>query len=802
MRDYRADIQEAFFKQLDENINISAAPIFVADYFYNKNTKSYTPGKRKHWKYVSMPHDFRTVLPNEIIFELDYKSFKQNAKSAVDIIDVLEDMEIPYNAYQSGSVRKGGIHIHLFFDMRLDPVKDKELLDLISRAYKFGFSFKHLRIRLWNYILDQAGIPDTVRGDGKALDKSTINFDETNDRFKIIRAEGGRYIKFKPELQEIEYTNIKNLTSVENLRKQKKEILPIDERDNAKIPKQLKLFLIPTELLFEFVSNFITAAEKNKEQIVYDNVVLDGNYINLPCVQHLLTKGMQAGNRSLGARIVSIAARKDGLSYDEAKKLVNIYHTNCSQLGKEFHMGEAINWLDWIYKQDVNQVFWTCALPKELELCDTKNCEFEKTKFKKSISFLEQPDALDQIRKKLDMIIVGEDRTKLMVFLLLLSKQFDDKPPAVIIRAPSATGKSHLTDTIVRLFPDEEVLEWSRITGSALDRSSMDLEGKILYVDEFQGVSEETQQRLRVLISSGKLNLFTTAKDESGNLITKEIKTRGTPAFITTSAEGALEEQMSTRTWVLGTDESQVQNKKVMSLEEVRQSEKYKKKINIIKEELKKIISSFHTKYEIFVPYSNYKLIGFPTRLQRVRRDYPKLLSLFKTSTYFHQFQRPKIITAAGEHLISTLRDYEIVSDLMEDTLRNTMHGISKSVSRYLDVIKEMDKEIIEIKDVVELTSRSTKEIRTALDELSEKGFLDKATQGGKSVYTLNEFAFEKTTLTTSAELKEKMTESFLKEKLLFFLELKEDELTNFEKRLPEIRDAILNNKKVEFDLR
>ena len=74
-----------------------------------------------------------------------------------------------------------------------------------------------------------------------------------------------------------------------------------------------------------------------------------GKYLELPCMKKIL-QGMSEGKRFYGAMALAIACVKDGLSKDDAVKLVSTYAENCSKGSAPFTVREAQTSVEWIYR--------------------------------------------------------------------------------------------------------------------------------------------------------------------------------------------------------------------------------------------------------------------------------------------------------------------------------------------------------------------------------------------------------------------------------------------------------------------
>ncbi len=104
------------------------------------------------------------------------------------------------------------------------------------------------------------------------------------------------------------------------------------------------------------------------------------HYAALPCVRTLM-ENCEEGKRGLGARILVIACRMDGLAYEDCIRVGKDFYYNCEDL-ESFRFYEIRRWIDWVYRKKYDDIYWTCALPMELDLCD-KDCPIDAGEQKK-----------------------------------------------------------------------------------------------------------------------------------------------------------------------------------------------------------------------------------------------------------------------------------------------------------------------------------------------------------------------------------------------------------------------------------
>jgi hypothetical protein len=104
--------------------------------------------------------DWRTVLPNEIVFDADFLKFTQAIYWARRLYVTLKMNGIPFVAGPSGGK---GYHFHLFLD---------------CRGVERITGWLRMRLALWNWILDRTGVPDTLRAEGNGFCPTVVRFSD------------------------------------------------------------------------------------------------------------------------------------------------------------------------------------------------------------------------------------------------------------------------------------------------------------------------------------------------------------------------------------------------------------------------------------------------------------------------------------------------------------------------------------------------------------------------------------------------------------------------------------------------
>lgn len=761
--------QQDYLNKVDA---INHTPTFVyLDYFDDK-TQTFHPGnKYLIGKYQIVDH--RTVGSNEVIFELDFPSWSKNSEVAKRICTVLDNRNWPYNIFVSGGK---GIHISMWFN-KIDIKNEPQLIKLFEEAIEYRLTYKQIRLWLWRLILTECDLYNKdICCDGGKIDRAPINFDEETNKVHPIRCCGGRKQVQDKELKTIT-TTYKSMIKYEDLSSKKPVISNISD---VIYPEELKLLTIDYSEFASFLQEYIKD-EKAKNNAPIPQNIQGITYTELESVKTIL-EGLKQGQRSIGAKIIAIACKLDGFSLSRCQQSMIGYVNNCSKVGDVFTIDEANRWAEWVYAQQ--KVFWNCALPISIKVHDKDTCAYCQQLNKKTNKLLQDKDLLNRIDKFLGQTIVGEKKNRVLTFLLLLSSKFktdksfhmfgDPKPASIIFSSMSASGKSWMTKQILPLFGEEGVdyYIFSRMTKQSLNYFvDIDMDGKILFVEELQGLDAESNQ-LRLWISEGVLKLSTIedVEDEDGNVKKQMIikKTQGQPVFITGTAEDTIDEQMNNRSWLISLDVSKEQNKAILKFED----EMTKGKITRDKTELRTLQECIKElkPYHFVIPYFNYEDLNIPVEDVRIRRDYAKFRHMIQSVALLYQKQRLKMIDDEGnEYIICNFDDYEIAKTYCEDVLQSTFSGLTAQQIDLLNKIKNQSWAIeFEADNVQKLSGWSQSKTYTVLKQLEEIGAItSKGHQRGSStIYSYNN---SKKLVDLTLPSKEVLAQKFKEKDISFF---------------------------------
>jgi predicted transcriptional regulator len=360
-------------------------------------------------------------------------------------------------------------------------------------------------------------------------------------------------------------------------------------------------------------------------------------------------------------------------------------------------------------------------------------------------TLLSDPELLYKIKCELDRSITGEDKNKLLLYLVCASSYTKTLGNSkwnlsAIITGSSSAGKSWLLNNVAKYFKNVE--DYTRLTGAAPDRLAKDFNNKILIVQELRG-TESAQSTLRVWISEGKLKLLTTDRDEKGRLITNVLETKGSPTFVTTCTEAEVDTELLNRIFILSMDESVQQTRNILKFEARLYRELGVENGLEPDEKFVDLPAYIQFVTHVLIPYIDVLAEKFPIPKGKElsanpRRDFKKLIFLIGVITWLHQMQRWIVQRGPFVFAVSSVADFYMAWRLCEDTLRDTILKLTERHKWVLNCFQEKG-DVLTVRDVAVQTGLSENRARELLNSLVRKGYLLKDKTEKVHKYVLRE---------------------------------------------------------------
>lgn len=676
--------QKRYYEKL---IDVIDTPIYTAQNW--KQGNQWKPGKQKVLVKSKHPIDHRTIGSNEVVIELDAKSYSQNYLYAEKIVNYLKGADIPHYCFWSGNK---SIHIHIFLKLEIDE-HNKEVTEVLKKAKEAGCNiYQEIRVAFAKEIVEQSGFSPHLIGHGKVVDLAKLKWNDLSGKVTLIRSCGGANIKSDGFTKTENWKTYYQVLPSQKPRKNKpNNFLEVD------YPDTLDKYDIGQPFIVTVAQDFVDRLAPHRKS--FKTFDFKGVFLNTPC-NRIIREGLKAGQRNQGAKILAIACRKDNLTFEQAEEVLKEYVANCSRVPEPYEWEEASGWLKWIYNEP--EVFWNCSLPQSIGICDKNDCTYWKEKNKEGMSAFKTETPLKLVKGALDKLIVGEEDLKMALFLLYLTKDYSPEW-CILIDGPAASGKSHVMKAVASLFGEEDEA-WhvmSRISATALNHlgdMADDWKNSIVIIEEIQGARQSIEQ-LRVAISEGKLTYVGSEEYKEdgmkGHQAKKKVVDLSNVLFVTNNAEELDEgSQLASRSWILNTDTSKEQTRNIIKTKvdlfsEMNTKEEREDIVTRIPEVgiIRQGMAILEQPDQTIFPFPDELRLLIPTSTVRARRDVLKLITLIKASAKWHQHHRTWIRTDTQNVLVADWRDVWNVYRYAGEALNSSAQGLGPKDSQRLNTI-------------------------------------------------------------------------------------------------------------------
>lgn len=383
---------------------------------------------------------------------------------------------------------------------------------------------------------------------------------------------------------------------------------------------------------------------------------------------------------------------------------------------------------------------------KELQNCDSRFSEIgileEATKRKldgydwiKSliikvpkgqIEILKNKNLIDKIVEEVNKKIEGEKETIKCLILVSGGRLVKNASPTsynIKVSAASGTGKDYVTKaTLETLYSTESYIYRSRISEQAFTYwhekdDDWTWSGKILYLED---VSSK-------LINCDTFKVMSSAGTDA-TIVRKQkavdIKIRGKPVLIVTTASAKAARELERRFPNLTLDESGGQTRNIL-----KRHASYAK-TGIMPELDQTLIEAIRTlkPVNVVIPYAD----GLPEMLSGdnliLRTAFPRFLDYIKASAAWHQHQRK---TDENGNLMATDDDYELAREVLLNTIStNTLVSLDHQDKKILELLKSLERKTYSTDELQEhIKFLAERQLRRRLDSLCERDIINKTSE-------------------------------------------------------------------------
>jgi hypothetical protein len=284
------------------------------------------------------------------------------------------------------------------------------------------------------------------------------------------------------------------------------------------------------------------------------------------------------------------------------------------------------------------------------------------------------------------MGVAGESRVAMLLYLVVTSR-FLDQPVSAAVKGPSSGGKSYLTESVLRFFPDGAYHALTAMSERGLAYSEEPLSHRFLVLYEAAGLGGGFATYLiRSLLSEGRLR-YETVEKIGGELQPRLIEREGPTGLIVTTTAARLHPENETRMLSLGVTDTQEQTRDVLAA--------------LAKEEAEEgpDLEAWHAlqdwletaEHRVTIPYAEDLAKLVPPVGVRLRRDFGAVLNLIRAHAILHQASREREYRG---RVVATLDDYAVVRGLVADLVAEGLQAtVPKEVRETVEDVRAMHAE-------------------------------------------------------------------------------------------------------------
>ncbi|ALO13871.1 DNA primase [Salinivirga cyanobacteriivorans] len=299
-------------------------------------------------------------------------------------------------------------------------------------------------------------------------------------------------------------------------------------------------------------------------------------------------------------------------------------------------------------------------------------------------AFLKKQNLIENLNELIGQSgIVGEENNRLFLFVIATSHKMPETLHA-LIQGSSGSGKTHLLSKIAALMPDERVVKFTRVTeNSFYNYDEYYFQGKLVCLEDIDGLKEEALFAWRELISNEQLSSSTSQKDENGNIRSAQRIVRGPMASICATTHGQIYEDNMSRMFIVAVDESSEQTQKIMNYQSKTASGTIEKKLEVEAKEFLQNSIRMLKPLKVINPYAD--KIKLPPQAHKIRRLHELFLSFVKQVTLIHQYQRKRDDRG---RIITEPEDLKTAVEIMFDSIFLKVDELDGSLRQFFEQLK------------------------------------------------------------------------------------------------------------------
>lgn len=490
-----------------------------------------------------------------------------------------------------------------------------------------------------------------------------------------------------------------------------------------------------------------------------------GGYLKLPCVRLIFTHPLPPGARCIeAAKLIALAYYLDHGTSEGFEVYAELFASR-QKVGHDLKFDEVYGWMRTLERW--KDLYWSCSEVRkwlkewQLPIPCKKNCPYliaereykEQEEYRRGLELLESGRLLDEVERVLDLKVVGETSKKVLLYLLLLG--FEN----IIIKGATSSGKNHLTDSVISLFPQDKVLVVTAVTPRMLRWQTGDID--ILYIREIP------EERIRTADEVYWMDVKQAMSDHEIVFHYVDMNSRATKvrriavgAVVQTTNLLKLPEDYENRCWIIPTDPSKRLTERVKErvAEEWRTLDKstidlraIRSANRILLEISKRILRSEKLKFgvdgsiKVVIPAAHTLRKMLKCSMPRARRDIKKLMWLAVAIALTDVSRRLYRDKQDGK-LVIVVASKDIVR--LHQLLRDVAYVFTPIEPRIIDAwnaMRDLESNLEEVtaSSLARSLNISQDRARQLLNALVAYGFAEVEKQGNKNVYRSRDVMLE-----------------------------------------------------------
>ncbi|MBC7234246.1 MAG: hypothetical protein H5T69_00270 [Chloroflexi bacterium] len=307
---------------------------------------------------------------------------------------------------------------------------------------------------------------------------------------------------------------------------------------------------------------------------------------------------------------------------------------------------------------------------------------------------LDCPDVLAEFTKLCRaMGLVGEERTAKILYLAFTSRLLD-KPVSIVLKGPSAGGKSFTVETVLRAFPESAYLDFTSMSEHALVYDERPIAHRFIVLYEASGLGDDRPGEpsvlaycVRSLLSEGHIKYTTVEKTPEG-MTPRHVERQGPTGLITTTTWAGLHPENETRMLSIEVQDTPVQTKGIFMALAERANGQGPAEPDLGEWRALQAWLELAGERRVTIPYAHQLAELASPSAVRLRRDFGKVLSLIQAHAILHQCSRER---DERGRIIATIDDYAAVHDLVADIMNEgAQAAVSATVREAVGAVAQL----------------------------------------------------------------------------------------------------------------